>query len=50
MFTQEIILNQIPGISQATSLSVMKHFGSLYNLLDCLKTDPKCFITDKDVA
>ena len=38
----EIILNQIPGISQATSVSIMKHFGSLYNLLDCLKTDPKC--------
>ena len=38
----EIILNQIPGIRQATSLSVMNHFGSLYNLLDCLKKDPKC--------
>ena len=38
----EIILNQIPGISQATSLSVMKHFGSLYNLLDNLKKEPNC--------
>tara|TARA_B100000795_G_C22804773_1_gene444129 strand:+ start:4306 stop:5064 length:759 start_codon:yes stop_codon:yes gene_type:complete len=38
----EIILNQIPGISQSTSLSVMKKFGSLCNLLDCLKNDPTC--------
>tara|TARA_A100001011_G_C14291049_1_gene836220 strand:- start:632 stop:1420 length:789 start_codon:yes stop_codon:yes gene_type:complete len=38
----EIILNQIPGISQATSLAIMEHFGSLYNLLDQLKKDGKC--------
>ena len=36
----EIILNQIPGISKATSLVIMEHFGSLYNLLKCLKEDP----------
>lgn len=38
----EIILNQIPGISKATSLVIMEHFGSLYNLLHCLKEDPNC--------
>ena len=38
----EIILNQIPGISKATSLAVMNKFGSLYNLLDNLKKDPNC--------
>ena len=38
----EIILNQIPGISKATSLAVMNKFGSLYNLLNNLKKDPNC--------
>lgn len=38
----KIILNQIPGISQANSLAIMNHFGCLYNLLDSLKKDPNC--------
>lgn len=38
----EIILNQIPGISKTTSLVIMEHFGSLYNLLKCLKENPSC--------
>ena len=38
----EIILSQIPGISSKTSLTIMEKFGSLYNLLDQLKKDPKC--------
>jgi len=38
----EIILSQIPGISTKTSLTIMEKFGSLYNLLDKLKSDPKC--------
>ncbi len=38
----EIILSQIPGISSKTSLTIMEKFGSLYNLLDELKKDPKC--------
>ena len=38
----EIILSQIPGISSKTSLTIMKKFGSLYNLLDNLKKDSKC--------
>jgi ERCC4-type nuclease len=38
----EIILNQIPGISKSTSLSIMEHYGSLYNLLNQLKKSPTC--------
>ena len=38
----EIILSQIPGVSTVTSRSVMKYYGSLYNLLHKLKHDPKC--------
>jgi ERCC4-type nuclease len=38
----EIILNQIPGISKATSAVIMNKFGSLYNLLDKLKKDVNC--------
>lgn len=38
----EIILSQIPGISSKTSLTIMEKFGSLYNLLDQLKKEPKC--------
>tara|TARA_Y100000816_G_C26088454_1_gene574767 strand:+ start:745 stop:1542 length:798 start_codon:yes stop_codon:yes gene_type:complete len=38
----EIILNQIPGISKSTSLSIMNHYGSLYNLLNQLKKNPSC--------
>ena len=38
----EIILNTIPGISQATSLAIMKKYGSLYKLLDTLKKDANC--------
>ena len=47
----EIILNQIPGISQSTSLTIMNKFGSLYNLLDMLKKDPNCLdnLTYKNV-
>jgi len=38
----EIILNQIPGVSKSTSLTIMDQFGSLYNLLNKLKEDPSC--------
>ena len=38
----EIILSQIPGISSKTSLTIMEKFGSLYNLLNELKKNPKC--------
>jgi hypothetical protein len=34
-----IILSQIPGISSATSLAIMKKCGSLYNLLQKLSKD-----------
>tara|TARA_B110000444_G_C18829824_1_gene592522 strand:- start:641 stop:1420 length:780 start_codon:yes stop_codon:yes gene_type:complete len=38
----EIILNQIPGVSKSTSLTIMDQFDSLYNLLNKLKDDPTC--------
>ena len=38
----EIILSQIPGVSAITSQLVMKHYGSLYNLLQELNCDQKC--------
>ena len=38
----EIILNQIPGISKSTSLTIIEHCGSLYNVLNKLKKDPSC--------
>lgn len=41
----EIILSQIPGISTATSLAIMSHFGSLYNLMIELKNDRNCMNT-----
>ena len=38
----EIILNQIPGVSKSTSITIMGQFGSLYNLLNKLKEDQSC--------
>lgn len=38
----EIILNQIPGVSKSTSLTIIQHCGSLLNLLNKLKKDPSC--------
>ena len=38
----EIILSQIPGISSKTSMTIMKHFSSLHELLTKLKEDPNC--------
>ena len=38
----EVILSQIPGISTANSLAIMKAFGSLYQLMCCLNEDPNC--------
>lgn len=38
----EIILSQIPGISNVSSLAIMKHFGSLYNLMKCLNENKQC--------
>tara|TARA_A100001015_G_scaffold306259_1_gene400268 strand:+ start:3838 stop:4596 length:759 start_codon:yes stop_codon:yes gene_type:complete len=34
-----IILNQIPGISNSTSLILMKKFGSIYNLIKQIEND-----------
>jgi ERCC4-type nuclease len=38
----EVILSQIPGISNITSLAIMKSFGSLYNLMTSLSKDRHC--------
>lgn len=38
----EIILSQIPGISSKTSMTIMKHFSSLHELLSKLKNEPGC--------
>lgn len=38
----EIILSQIPGISSKTSMAIMLHFSSLYDLLTKLKEDSNC--------
>lgn len=38
----EIILSQIPGISNVISLAIMKSFGSLYNLMKSLSENHKC--------
>ena len=37
-----IILSQIPGISCNTSNFIIKEFGSLFNLLNCMNKNPKC--------
>ncbi len=43
----EVILSQIPGISNITSLAIMKHYGSLYNLIIQLGKDQSCLDTFK---
>jgi len=46
----EIMLNQIPGVSSTTSITVMKIFGSLINLIEKLKVEPKCLDNIKYTA
>jgi len=38
----EIMLCQIPGISSTNAIAIMKHFSSLSDLIDKLKTNPDC--------
>jgi ERCC4-type nuclease len=38
----EIMLCQIPGISSANAIAIMKHFSSLSDLIDKLKSNPDC--------
>jgi len=38
----EIILSQIPGISSKTSVAIMQHFASLYELLTKIQKDGNC--------
>ncbi len=38
----EIMLCQIPGVSVATSLAIMKEYKTITNLIKCLEQDPKC--------
>lgn len=37
-----VILSQIPGISTTTSNAILSKFGSLYELMFCLKANPTC--------
>jgi ERCC4-type nuclease len=41
----EIMLCQIPYIHAVSAAAIMRHFGSIQNLLHCLATDPKCLDT-----
>ena len=38
----EIMLSQIPGVSNAGAISIMKKYCSVDNLIDCLRENPKC--------
>tara|TARA_A100001011_G_scaffold272789_1_gene282052 strand:+ start:91 stop:612 length:522 start_codon:yes stop_codon:yes gene_type:complete len=38
----EIMLSQIPGVSSAGAISIMKKYCSIDNLIDCLRENPKC--------
>jgi ERCC4-type nuclease len=38
----EIMLCQIPGVSTATAISIIKKFSSISNLIQCLKENEKC--------
>jgi ERCC4-type nuclease len=38
----EIMLKQIPGISDVTAVEIMKEYKSMKNLIECLERDPKC--------
>jgi crossover junction endonuclease MUS81 len=38
----EIMLCQIPGVSAATAISIIKKFNNMANLIKCLEEDEKC--------
>jgi ERCC4-type nuclease len=38
----EIMLCQIPGISNITALALIKHFGNLASMIECIKTNEEC--------
>lgn len=38
----EIMLCQIPGVSNATAISIIKKFNSIANLIKCLEENEKC--------
>ena len=38
----EIMLSQIPGVSNAGAISIMKKYCSIDNLIVCLRENPKC--------
>jgi ERCC4-type nuclease len=38
----EIMLCQIPGVSTATSISIIKKFNNIANLIKCLEENEKC--------
>jgi ERCC4-type nuclease len=39
----EIMLCQIPGVSTATAVSIIKKFSNISNLIKCLEENVKCF-------
>lgn len=43
----EIMLSQIPGISIAAAQTIMLHFKTIKNLINCLQTDPSALETIK---
>ena len=38
----EIMLSQIPGVSNAGAIAIMKKYCSIDNLIVCLRENPKC--------
>ena len=38
----EIMLSQIPGVSNAGAIAIMRKYCSIDNLIDCLRENPKC--------
>jgi hypothetical protein len=38
----EIMLSQIPGVSSASAIYIMKKYCSIDNLIDCLRENSKC--------
>ena len=38
----QIMLMQIPGVSENISNSLIEYYNDIFNLINCLKNDPKC--------
>ena len=49
----EIMLCQIPGISNVTAIALIKHFGTLIQLIHAFQENPECwrevsYVTEKN--